>query len=98
VEANRLSVAQELQADCYAGVWASQASQTDLILDPGDLEEGLQAASAIGDDRLQKQAQGFVVPDTFNHGSSAQRVAWFRTGMESGDMLSCDCFNHMDIF
>lgn len=92
VEANRLSVALELQADCYAGVWANRASHQDLILDTGDLEEGLNAASAIGDDRLQMQSHGYVVPDTFTHGSSAQRVAWFRTGLESGEMTSCDTF------
>lgn len=96
-EANKLSVALELQADCYAGLWANRASQKDLILDTGDLEEGLNAASAIGDDRLQKQAQGYVVPDSFTHGSSAQRVAWFRKGMESGRMESCDCFNTINL-
>jgi predicted metalloprotease len=94
-DANKLSVALELQADCYSGVWANRASKRDLILDPGDLEEGLNAASAIGDDRLQKQAQGYVVPDSFTHGSSAQRVAWFRRGMESGDIADCDCFTHL---
>ena len=94
-EANKLSVALELQADCYSGVWANRASKRDLILDPGDLEEGLNAASAIGDDRLQKQAQGYVVPDSFTHGSSAQRVSWFRKGMESGDLADCDCFTHL---
>jgi predicted metalloprotease len=92
-EANRLSVALELQADCYAGVWADRASHQDLILDTGDLEEGLNAASAVGDDRLQLQYQGYVVPDAFTHGSSAQRVAWFRTGLDSGKMASCDTFS-----
>jgi hypothetical protein len=81
-EANELSVALELQADCYAGVWANRASQQDLILEPGDIEEGLNAASAVGDDRLQKQSQGYVVPDSFTHGTSAQRVASFRKGLE----------------
>jgi hypothetical protein len=90
VEANQLSVALELQADCYAGVWANRASNRDLILESGDLEEGLNAASAVGDDRLQKQSQGYVVPDAFTHGTSAQRVEWFRRGLESGEMDSCD--------
>jgi len=89
-EANELSVALELQADCYAGVWANRASQQDLVLEPGDVEEGLNAASAVGDDRLQKQSQGYVVPDSFTHGTSAQRVASFRKGLESGDMYECD--------
>jgi predicted metalloprotease len=89
-EANQLSVALELQADCYAGVWANRATRQDLILESGDMEEGLNAASAIGDDRLQKQSQGYVVPDTFTHGTSAQRVAWFRKGLESGTMVSCN--------
>lgn len=89
-ESNELSVALELQADCYAGVWANRASQQDLILEPGDVEEGLNAASAVGDDRLQKQSQGYVVPDSFTHGTSAQRVASFRKGLESGDMYACD--------
>jgi len=89
-ELNELSVALELQADCYAGVWANRASQQDLILEPGDIEEGLNAASAVGDDRLQKQSQGYVVPDSFTHGTSAQRVASFRKGLESGDLFACD--------
>ena len=89
-EGNELSVALELQADCYAGVWANRASQQDLILEPGDVEEGLNAASAVGDDRLQKQSQGYVVPDSFTHGTSAQRVASFRKGLESGEMSACD--------
>jgi predicted metalloprotease len=88
-EFNRASVRVELQADCFAGVWAHQAGK---LLDPGDLEEGLTAASAIGDDRLQKQAQGYVVPESFTHGSSAQRVRWFKRGMESGRMQDCDTF------
>jgi predicted metalloprotease len=89
-EANRLSVALELQADCYAGVWANRASHQDLILESGDLEEGLNAASSIGDDRLQKQSQGYVVPDSFTHGTSAQRMEWFSKGLDSGRMVSCD--------
>jgi uncharacterized protein len=92
VQSNQLSVALELQADCYAGVWANRASKTDLVLDQADLEEGLNAASAIGDDRLQKQSQGYVVPDAFTHGSSAQRVEWFRKGLDTGDLTACDTF------
>jgi predicted metalloprotease len=91
VEANQLSVALELQADCYAGIWANRASHQNLILESGDLEEGLNAASAVGDDRLQKQSQGYVVPDSFTHGTSAQRVEWFSRGLESGEMTSCNC-------
>jgi len=90
-EFNRASVRVELQADCFAGIWANRAGKRNL-LDPGDLEEGLAAASAIGDDRLQKQAQGYVVPESFTHGSSAQRVTWFKRGMESGRMEDCDTF------
>ena len=89
---NALSVRQELQADCFAGVWAHHADSSRQILDPGDLEEALGAATAIGDDRLQKQAQGYAVPDSFTHGSSEQRVRWFRRGFESGDIGSCDAF------
>jgi uncharacterized protein len=81
----------ELQADCYAGVWAHNTKQRD-ILDPGDIEEALTAAAAIGDDRLQQQSQGRVVPESFTHGSSEQRVRWFRTGFESGDPRRCDTF------
>ena len=90
VEANQLSVALELQADCYSGVWANRSTQQDLILESGDLEEALNAASAVGDDRLQKQSQGYVAPDTFTHGTSAERVKWFSRGFESGEMASCD--------
>jgi hypothetical protein len=90
-EYNQASVRVELQADCFAGVWANSAGSRNL-LDRGDLEEGLAAASAIGDDRLQKQAQGYVVPESFTHGSSAQRVRWFKRGMESGRMQDCDTF------
>jgi len=88
-EANQLSVRMELQADCLAGVWAHDNRR---ILDEGDIEEGLNAASAIGDDRLQRQSQGYVVPDAFTHGSSAQRVRWFKRGIDSGDMDQCDTF------
>jgi uncharacterized protein len=88
---NALSVAMELQADCLAGVWGHSAQWRGL-LDPGDVEAGLNAASAIGDDRLQKQATGRVSPETFTHGSSEQRVRWFRRGLESGDLEACDTF------
>ncbi len=95
VEGNKLSVLQELQADCLAGVWTNHANNTRQLLEVGDIEEGLTAASAIGDDTLQKQSQGHVSPDSFTHGSSEQRVKWFKVGLESGDMDSCDTFkNH----
>jgi predicted metalloprotease len=90
-EGNQLSVRLELQADCYAGVWGHYAAQRNL-LEPGDAEEGLRAAAAIGDDRLQQQGQGRVVPESFTHGSSEQRVQWLRRGMESGRIDSCDTF------
>ena len=90
-EANALSVRQELQADCYAGVWGNYAAQKGL-LDPGDVEEGLRAAAAIGDDRLQRQTQGRIVPESFTHGSSEQRVSWLKRGLESGRLESCDTF------
>lgn len=92
-EGNALSVRLELQADCYAGVWANRTEAAARILETGDVEEGLAAASAIGDDRLQKQARGHVTPDSFTHGSSAQRVQWFRRGLESGDPAACDTFS-----
>ncbi|HET9982833.1 MAG TPA: neutral zinc metallopeptidase [Longimicrobiales bacterium] len=91
-EANALSVRTELQADCYAGVWANRAQQARNILEPGDVEEALNAAAAIGDDRLQHEAQGYVVPESFTHGSSEQRVRWFRRGFESGEPARCDTF------
>jgi predicted metalloprotease len=91
-EANQLSVRQELQADCYAGVWGHHAGRQQQLLDPGDAEEGLRAAAAIGDDRLQRQSQGRVVPESFTHGSSEQRMEWLRRGMESGRMEACDTF------
>ncbi len=93
-EANAVSVKVELQADCLAGVWGHRlaAGQSPIKLDPGDVDEALRAATAIGDDTLQKQARGTVVPDSFTHGSSAQRVSWFRRGMESGDVRQCDTF------
>jgi uncharacterized protein len=92
-EANRLQVRMELQADCLAGVWGYHARRSrNVSLEPGDLEEALGAAAAIGDDRLQRSTQGHVVPESFTHGSSAQRVQWFRTGFESGDPDRCDTF------
>lgn len=90
--ANELSVKLELQADCYAGIWARRADRMRGILEAGDVEEALGAASAVGDDRLQRQAQGYVVPDSFTHGSSAQRMHWFRTGLDSGSLSDCDTF------
>jgi predicted metalloprotease len=92
-EANGYSVRLELQADCLAGVWAFHANQAGtLVLEPGDVESALSAATAIGDDRLQQEAQGYVVPDSFTHGSSAQRVRWFQRGLGSGDLKQCDTF------
>jgi predicted metalloprotease len=91
-EANRISVRTELQADCLAGVWAFHANRTRHLLEPGDVEEGLRAAAAIGDDTLQKAARGRVVPESFTHGSSAQRVNWFKTGMKTGQLRDCDTF------
>lgn len=92
--ANRLSVAMELQADCYAGVWGHEAARAG-VLQPGDLEEGLRAASAVGDDHLQKMATGRVSPESFTHGSSAERSRWFRRGFDSGDPRQCDTFTAM---
>jgi predicted metalloprotease len=92
VEANALSVRLELQADCLAGVWGKRTDTMKSVLEPGDLEAALTAASAIGDDKLQQQAQGRIVPESFTHGSSAQRVKWFRMGFESGDMNQCNTF------
>ena len=91
--ANAISVRVELQADCLAGVWAATANRERRILEEGDLEEGLNAAAQIGDDRLQKRAQGYVVPEAFTHGSSEQRVRWFRRGLEAGDLNECDTFS-----
>ena len=93
-EGNKLSVLQELQADCLAGVWANHANNTRQLLEAGDVEEGLTAASAIGDDTLQKQSRGYVSPDSFTHGSATQRVKWFKIGLASGDMDRCDTFNN----
>lgn len=91
-EANALSVKLELQADCYAGIWAKNADRARQIIETGDIEEALGAATAIGDDRLQKQSRGYVTPDSFTHGSSEQRVRWFREGFSSGDLLACETF------
>ena len=91
-EGNQVSVRVELQADCYAGIWAHHAS-SQIRLDAADVEQGLNAAAQIGDDKLQQQSQGRVVPEAFTHGSSAQRVRWFRRGMESGRLSDCDTFN-----
>ena len=92
-ESKKLSVRMELQADCLAGVWARQADESRQILEAGDIEEGLNAASAIGDDRIQRKTQGYVVPDAFTHGSAAQRVRWFKQGLELGNHQACDTFN-----
>jgi len=92
-QANQLSVRLELQADCYAGVWANHADGENRI-EAGDVDEAMNAAAAIGDDALQKQAQGYVVPDSFTHGTSKQRVRWFNQGLKSGDIQQCDTFNH----
>jgi uncharacterized protein len=93
VDVNRLQVAMELQADCFAGVWAYHANQTTRVLEPGDVEEGLGAAAAIGDDRLQRNAGRSVTPDSFTHGSSADRQRWLSTGLRTGDPSACDTFN-----
>jgi hypothetical protein len=90
-EANDLSVRLELQADCFAGVWANSTSQR-RMLETGDVEEALNAAAAIGDDRIQRETTGSVRPESFTHGTSAQRVGWFRRGLESGNPESCDSF------
>jgi predicted metalloprotease len=91
-EGNALSVKMELQADCFAGIWAKQADASAKILEQGDIEEGLNAAADIGDDRLQKQSQGYVVPESFTHGTSEQRVRWFKTGLAASDIGTCDTF------
>ena len=96
-EGNQLSVRLELQADCYAGVWAHHAERMRGILEAGDMEEALGAASAVGDDRLQRQAQGYVVPDSFTHGTSEQRMRWFRAGFDRGSMEVCDTFTAGDV-
>lgn len=97
VKANALSVRLELQADCYAGVWARYTEQSRHFLESGDIEAGLNAASAIGDDRLQQETQGRVVPDSFTHGTSAQRVRWFKRGIDTGEMERCDTFKTREL-
>jgi predicted metalloprotease len=92
LESNKLSVMQELQADCFAGIWAHHAHRARQILEEGDIEEALNAASSIGDDRLQRQARGYVTPDSFTHGSSKQRVDWFKRGVETGNISQCNTF------
>src|SRR5712671_1729500 len=92
VEANQLQVRVELQADCLAGVLAHHAEHKWLFIEPGDVEAAMQTASAIGDDRLQRRTQGYIVPDAFTHGSSEQRVRWFMAGLRSGQVASCDTF------
>ncbi len=94
---NKVSVRVELQADCFAGVWAHHANKSKPFIDAGDVDEALRAANAIGDDMLQKQSRGVVVPDSFTHGSSAQRVRWFKTGFENGNTKACDTFAARDI-
>jgi predicted metalloprotease len=94
---NKLSVRLELQADFYAGVWAHHAQKMKNILEPGDIDEALRAASAVGDDSIQKQTQGYVVPDSFTHGSSRQRIAWFKKGFQTGDIKQGDTFNARDL-
>jgi uncharacterized protein len=96
-QGNALQVRVELQADCFAGVWANKTQEAKDIFEPGDIDDALRAASAIGDDRIQRQTQGYVVPDSFTHGSSEQRVRWFRRGYESGDLNKCDTFNAKEI-
>jgi predicted metalloprotease len=91
-QSNAMQVRVELQADCFAGVWGNRTQRMRQVLEEGDIEEGLNAAAAVGDDRLQRRARGTVVPESFTHGSSAQRVRWFRRGLESGDVRQCDSF------
>ena len=97
IEANQLSVRLELQADCYAGMWARHAEETSDILEAGDIEEALGAASAVGDDRLQRRAGSQVVPDSFTHGTSEQRMRWFRRGFDAGTLEACDTFREADL-
>lgn len=96
-ESNNLSVRLELQADCLAGIWAHHANRTRKILESGDIEEAMNAATAIGDDRLQMQARGYVTPESFSHGTSAQRVRWFKRGLESGQVLQCNTFQAREL-
>lgn len=92
-EGNQLSVRLELQADCFAGVWGNHANRTRQILEQGDIEEALRAATSIGDDRLQKQSRGYITPESFTHGTSEQRVRWFKTGIQYGDLSKCNTFD-----
>jgi predicted metalloprotease len=92
-DANRLTVRMELQADCFAGIWANHAERARQILEEGDIEEALNAASAIGDDRIQRQSRGYVTPDSFTHGTSEQRMRWFTRGLRSGSLENCDTFS-----
>lgn len=92
-QANALSVRQELQADCFSGVWANHADRARQVLESGDVEEALRAATAIGDDNLQRRSQGYVVPESFTHGTSAQRVRWFKIGLQYGDIKRCDTYS-----
>jgi predicted metalloprotease len=94
---NTTSVRVELQADCLAGIWANFANRERHILDQGDIEEGLNAAAQIGDDRLQMRSQGYVVPEAFTHGSAEQRVKWFRQGIDSGSLKQCDTFSRSSV-
>ena len=97
IEANQLSVRLELQADCFAGLWAKHADQAASILEAGDIDEALSAASAVGDDRLQRRTSGQVVPDSFTHGTSAQRARWFRRGFDTGKLEACDTFKEAEL-
>jgi predicted metalloprotease len=91
-QSNALQVRMELQADCFAGIWAAHANKTKRLLEPGDIEEGLRAAAAVGDDRIQMASRGYVSPESFTHGSSEQRMRWFKRGLEAGDIKVCDVF------
>ena len=95
--ANQLQVRTELQADCLAGVWANRSNKRRDFIDPGDIDQALQTAAAIGDDRLQRQARGYVVPDSFTHGSSEQRKRWFMIGYQQGTVQACNTFNAAQI-
>jgi predicted metalloprotease len=96
-ESNQLSVRLELQADCYAGIWARRVEKIATVLEPGDIDEALGAASAVGDDRLQRRSTGQVVPDSFTHGTSEQRVRWFKRGLDSGALAACDTFSEAEL-
>jgi uncharacterized protein len=91
-EANQIQVRVELQADCFAGIWAARSDQQWKLIEPGDVEAAMRTAAAIGDDRLQKQSQGYAIPDSFTHGSSEQRQRWFQTGLKSGTVAACNTF------